>query len=347
MGFEATDADAQSASDTLADDIISPEAQSYVKQILSLYYNLSKQPDLRPCTYTNALFTELILENAKLKEILPGLRALCAEAECCLESRWADTISRGANTQEGKNSPYHSPTPSCASSRILTIPVNKLLVSFPYYSNYIDLTRLELAALQTVDPTPPRQIAFIGSGPLPLTSLCLLSSLNEKSPRTLIQSLVSYLPSWLNLTAPEQPEVAVLNIDHNESALIQSEWLCMKLGKIAKQMSFSLSSASSPPPLHTFPVVYLAALVGASQPQKETLVQSVVAQMKEGALLVIRTSWGLRSLLYPAFDCTTEGILSALEICVVVHPYGHVVNSVIVGRVRARARTLAKSATAA
>jgi nicotianamine synthase len=103
-------------------------------------------------------------------------------------------------------------------------------------------------------------------------------------------------------------------------------------------MSFSLSDALTPPPLHTFSVVYLAALVGASQSQKEILVQKVCAQMREGALLVIRTSWGLRGLLYPDFDCTTEAILPVLEICVVVHPYDHVVNSVIVGRVRLRAR---------
>jgi hypothetical protein len=36
------------------------------------------------------------------------------------------------------------------------------------------------------------------------------------------------------------------------------------------------------------------------------------------------------------FDCTTEAILSILDICVVVHPYDHVVNSVIVGRVKPR-----------
>ncbi|TVY26502.1 putative nicotianamine synthase [Lachnellula hyalina] len=317
MCSEATDTDAKSVSVTLADDTSSLEAQSHVEQVLSLYRSLCKQPDLRPCTSINAIFNELVglctqtmsknvteaAKKAKIKEILPGLRALCAEAECYLEFQWADIISKGANTQEA----------------------HKLLATFPYYSNYIDLTRLELAALQTVDPTPPRQIAFVGSGPLPLTSLCLLSSLNENSPKTLIQSLLSYLPSWLNPTAPERPEVSILNIDNNASALRQSEWLCMKLGKM---------------------VVYLAALVGASQPEKETLVQKVVGQMKEGALLVIRTSWGLRSLLYPDFDCTTEGILSVLDICVVVHPYGHVVNSVIVGRVKARTRamTLAESA---
>ena len=103
-------------------------------------------------------------------------------------------------------------------------------------------------------------------------------------------------------------------------------------------MFFSLSDARNPPSLRDIDVVYLAALVGSSQFQKEVLVQKVVSRMREGALLVIRTSWGLRGLLYPEFDCTTEAILSVLEICLVVHPYDHVVNYVIVGRVRARGK---------
>lgn len=221
-------------------------------------------------------------------------------------------------------------------SRSLTnkTTVRSLLTSFPYYSNYVDLTRLELAALQAVDLTPPKSIAFIGSGPLPLTSLCLLQSLNSNPRRTWLQKLISYLPSWLNLTTPELPKVTLLNIDNNPSALTQSSKMCAKLRE--QQMSFTLSDASSPPPLHAYSVVYLAALVGASQSQKENLIQNVVAQMRDGALMVIRTSWGLRGLLYADFDCTTEAILSVLEICVVVHPYDHVVNSVIVGRVRKR-----------
>ena len=37
------------------------------------------------------------------------------------------------------------------------------------------------------------------------------------------------------------------------------------------------------------------------------------------------------------FDFTTESVLACLEICLVVHPYDHVVNSVIVGRAKPRA----------
>jgi len=64
-------------------------------------------------------------------------------------------------------------------------------------------------------------------------------------------------------------------------------------------MTFLLQDASQITNLQGFDVVYLAALVGSSQSEKEDVMRRVVAQMREGALVVIRTSWGLRGLLYP------------------------------------------------
>ena len=36
------------------------------------------------------------------------------------------------------------------------------------------------------------------------------------------------------------------------------------------------------------------------------------------------------------FNATTNAVLACLEVCMVVHPYNHVVNSVIIGRVKPR-----------
>lgn len=105
--------------------------------------------------------------NERIQEILPGLRNLCAQAECHLESHWAELISSGATTREGMLC-----YPLQTKNNLTNNAVQNLLSTFPYYSNYVDLTRLELAALQAVDPMPPQKIAFIGSGPMPLTSLC-------------------------------------------------------------------------------------------------------------------------------------------------------------------------------
>jgi nicotianamine synthase len=157
--------------------------------------------------------------------------------------------------------------------------VQSRLRGFPYYENYIDLTRIELAAIHAVIPKLPHQIAFIGSGPLPLSSLCLYQSIN--SGDTVLKS-------------------RVLNIDHNEEAITLSASLCEKLGAEGEGMEFVCALAGAPTQsLEKFDVVYLAALVGATQEEKEELLVAVVAQMRDGALLVVRSANGLRTLLYP------------------------------------------------
>lgn len=50
--------------------------------------------------------------------------------------------------------------------------------------------------------------------------------------------------------------------------------------------------------LSGYDIVWLAALVGGIQEDKEAILKSVVAKMKKGSLLVIRGAWGLRSVLY-------------------------------------------------
>lgn len=50
--------------------------------------------------------------------------------------------------------------------------------------------------------------------------------------------------------------------------------------------------------LRNFDVVYLAALVGSTQEQKEAVLVKVVERMSEGALLVVRSADRLRKILY-------------------------------------------------
>jgi hypothetical protein len=47
-----------------------------------------------------------------------------------------------------------------------------------------------------------------------------------------------------------------------------------------------------------FDVVYLAALVGTEQGEKEQLLADVEAKMREGSILVVRSARGLRKVLY-------------------------------------------------
>lgn len=275
--------------------------------------------------------SQAILKDSRVLEILPSLHALCSEAEFELESYYSKRVA-GVDTSRAE----------------------KELRKFPYFDNYVDLTRLELAVIYAVDPRPIRKVAFIGSGPLPLTSLCALEQIKESLPPQ-PKSWIGWFKSLLGKKeTKEEDEIKVLNIDHNSTAIFLSEALCQNLGKCAKGMEFhhgsagdnytSSSSSSSPLPSATKPassdlaehdVVFLAALVGSTQAEKESTLRSIVSRMRPGALLVVRSANGLRGLCYPVFDPTTPGVIGdgGLELCLVVHPKTHVVNSVIVGKV--------------
>lgn len=245
-----------------------------------------------------------MLTNPGVQAVLPSLRHICAQAESCLELHWAEQILQGRD--QG---------PEEVLSR---------LKGFPYYNNYEELTRLELCAILSATKTPPSKVAFIGSGPLPLTSLCLLQSLKQDALVT------SMSPASGTLAEP-----IVLNVDYDEAAIAASRSLCLALGEHGKGMEFICAEATSPAKdLSEFDVVYMAALVGMSQAEKEGIMLQVVGRMRKGALLVVRSSWGLRTCLYPEVDLATSSLLNKLEPCVVVHPYGQVVNSVMVAKVR-------------
>ena len=92
--------------------------------------------------------------------------------------------------------------------------------------------------------------------------------------------------------------------------------------------------------LETFDVIFLAALVGATQEEKERLLLKIVGKMNAGSLIVIRTAHSLRTLLYPEFDYQTKAITAKLEIKFVIHPHGKVVNSIVVAEVRGRGKIL-------
>jgi nicotianamine synthase len=275
-----------------------PEVQNIVTDLLRLSTELFGRTDLRPCDNNN-LFGDLVrlctrtvservvtevrgyplpdgekanraqvLNNPEIIEILPGLRRICAEAEGYLESHWADIIIGTENQFQDEDTGRSS---SLVVQLLANNAVSQRLMDFPYFNNYVDLTRLELAAIHSVDPTPIRKIVFIGSGPLPLTSLQLL----QISPSIL----------------------EILNIDHNCAAISQSSRLSKRLGSKGKGMHFLCAEAGSCD-LRDFDVVYLAALVGSTQAEKEELLKGVVANMREGAILVIRSAHGLRRVLY-------------------------------------------------
>jgi nicotianamine synthase len=247
----------------------STSAHTLFAEIQSIYTSLSTLPSLSPGPQTNALLTRLVslciapytshfttsfFGIHGVHEVCEALRPLCATAEGELEKYWAHRIIQTASS---------TPTSTKAN----------LLDAFPYHQNYIDLSRLECSVLSAYLPASPRRIAFIGSGPLPLTSLCIMDN---------------------------YPEARVHNIDRDAGALDVSRELCAELG--VSGMTFGcedVSQEGSETDWKEFEVVFLAALVGMDNETKMGILGSLARKLKRGTLVVARSARGLRSVLYP------------------------------------------------
>ncbi|KAF1846284.1 Nicotianamine synthase [Cucurbitaria berberidis CBS 394.84] len=289
-------------------------AHQLFTEIESIYNELRTIASLAPRDRVNNLLTRLVSlcisphsttfmshfsSILGVKELCADLRPLCAAAEGELERHWARRIiDSTANIQgEGPNQDTKS-----------------LLHTFPYYQNYIDLSRLECSILEAslaCSSTPPAKIAFIGSGPLPLTSLCV---------------------------SDRYPNATVHNIDRDASALEVSQELCNQLG-YGPRMTFADEDVSQVDSKEkkdwkTFEVVFLAALVGMDTHSKLSILSSLALKLQPGTLVVIRSAQGLRSVLYPVFELTDDIEKIGYEVLVESHPWTKVVNSIIVLRVK-------------
>lgn len=157
-------------------------------------------------------------------------------------------------------------------------PASAMLLNFTYYPNYIDLIRMELNAIASVGKgSRTKTFGVLGSGPLPLTSICILQSLKKN-----------------------KEAVSVHNFDRDPQAISSSSELCCKLGYSRDEMHFQhLDVMTDRCDMHEFDVVYLASLVGITNEEKQKAISNIVKQMRPGALLVIRSAHSLRGLLYP------------------------------------------------
>ncbi|KAL8805104.1 MAG: hypothetical protein Q9182_002194 [Xanthomendoza sp. 2 TL-2023] len=253
---------------------------SLVTEILACYLQLSQLPTLRPSPQVNNLFEDLVhlccysldeditkkasvLTHPSITDIITPLRCLCSAGEFQLEAYWTERILKCTNQREAK----------------------LMLQSFTYYDNYIDLIRMELNALDSVNRgARPRRFAVLGSGPLPMTSLCISQSYNS-----------------------DEDAVVVHNVDRDASAISKSAALCRRLGYRSEQVGFHCADVEGQAfDLRGFDVVYLAGLVGTTNEQKQSIIGGVVQQMSPGAMLILRSAHSIRSLLYPVSFLITQ-----------------------------------------
>ncbi|KAL8840927.1 MAG: hypothetical protein Q9170_001120 [Blastenia crenularia] len=222
--------------------------EQVLANILTCYLRLSELPSLHPSSY--------VLMDPRIVEITIPLRRICSDGEYQLEAYWTKKLLR----KEGQ------------------IKANAALLTFTYYENYLDLLRMEMSAMASViKGARPKKYAVLGSGPLPMTSICILQSLRK-----------------------DGEAINVHNFDRDPWAIAKSSELCGKLGYSTKQIEFqNVDVHDQGYDLRNFDVVYLASLVGITEEEKQDAISEIVKNMSPGALLVLRSAHSLRSLLYP------------------------------------------------
>ncbi|KAL6649802.1 hypothetical protein ACP70R_014026 [Stipagrostis hirtigluma subsp. patula] len=270
------------------------EVAALVQKIAGLHAAIAKLPSLSPSPEVDALFTALVtacvppspVDVTKLgpeaQEMREELIRICSDAEGRLEAHYSDVLNAFDN------------------------PLDHL-DRFPYFSNYINLSKLEHELLvRHIPGLAPSRVAFIGSGPLPFSSLVLAA---RHLPNTLFD-----------------------NYDRCAAANGRARKLVRADKDLCERMSFHTADvADLTDELSEYDVVFLAALVGMAAEDKAKVVAHLGKHMADGAALVVRSAHGARGFLYPIVD--PEDIRrGGFGVMAVFHPDDEVINSVIIAR---------------
>ncbi|XP_078438599.1 nicotianamine synthase 1 [Wolffia australiana] len=262
-----------------------------LRQIWDLYESLSELPSLKPSPEVNALFSKLVLAcvphspidvsrlSEKSKDMRWRLIRLCGEAEGLLESHFSQILGS------------------------FDKPLDHVEM-FPYYGNYVKLARLEHEILRKHSANAPTRVAFIGSGPLPLTSIVLAQR---------------HLRS-----------VTFHNYDIDGNANAMARRLVAPDPDLSARMFFHTADIMEVThALRDYDVVFLAALVGMTAEAKNRVLNHLAKYMAPGAALMLRSAHGARAFLYPIVDLSN---LRCFELLSVFHPTDDVINSVVISR---------------
>lgn len=263
-----------------------------VLKVCELYEKISSLESLKPSKNVDTLFTELVATCtpptpvdvtklcSKIQEIRTNLIKLCGEAEGLLESHFSSILGSFEN------------------------PLDHLNL-FPYYNNYLKLSQLEFNIFSKHCPNSPAKIAFVGSGPLPLTSIVLAT----------FHLTNSYFH----------------NYDINPSANSMAERLVSSDPDLSKRMMFHTNDIMDvTDELEEFDVVFLAALVGMNREDKARVIEHLAKYMAPNATLMLRSAHGARAFLYPVVDLTDD--VRGFEVLSVFHPTDDVINSVVIAK---------------
>lgn len=169
---------------------------------------------------------------------------------------------------------------------------------YPYFQHYQRATSLEIHAIQSLATSPVKRVLMVGSGALPVTSMAL------------------------NKTG-----FATCNLDIHQADLALGKAVSDKLDA-GNPMTFIHNDICNESDLGDYDVVWLAALVG-DEALKTKIIRHLFETMKSGSLLVVRTAYNLRALLYPS---TNEQDLLPFEVKLKIQTYADNFHSMLIAQ---------------
>lgn len=262
-----------------------------IDRISRIHASICKLETLRPSKQVNSLFTQLVklctLPSSVDVLTLPqeeqnmrsSLITLCGRAEGLLELEFSTFLSQIPQPLENLN-------------------------LFPYYENYVELAKLEYRILYENGVVMPQKVAFVGSGPMPLTSIMMAKH-------------------HMKFTHFD-------NFDLDATANNLARQIVATDVDLEKRMKFlTCDIVEVRDKLEEYDCVFLAALVGMNKEEKLKIVAHVRKYMKKGGILLVRSAKGARGFLYPVVE---HDDLMGFEVLSIYHPTNEVINSVILVR---------------
>ncbi|XVF70035.1 hypothetical protein PTKIN_Ptkin11bG0129000 [Pterospermum kingtungense] len=266
-------------------------AENLVARLIELHDSIAKLESLRPSKQVNSLFTRLV----KL---------------CTLPS----DIDIGALSDEVQDKRFNVMLLSGRAEGLLELEIATFLSKipqplknlnlFPYYDNYVKLANLEYRILSENGVVQPKKVAFVGSGPMPLTSI-VMATHHMKSTH-------------------------FDNFDIDETANDVARQIVASDCEFEKRMKFlTFDIMEVKEKLGEYDCIFLAALVGMNKEEKFKIIGHIRKYMKAGGFLLVRSANGARAFLYPV---VVEDDLPGFELLSIFHPTDEVINSVVLVR---------------
>ncbi|KAJ1567136.1 hypothetical protein HK405_007015, partial [Cladochytrium tenue] len=241
--------------------------------------------DLRPSPLVNRLFGDLVSSAERMKrdpslsvaaERLTSVHSLCSRGESFMEEHWANRVAADP----------------------------KAIHEFPYEDNYVQLTAGEYGAVCAAIGGRPARVAFVGSGPLPLTAV-----------------------EWLRI----DPDVHVTCFDNDAAALEQGRVTALSIMPESRDRLHFLLADALEVDYAIFDVVIVAALVGLGAEAKRGVLAAVAERVRSDALVAARSvPTDGRRWLYPRIE--SEQVPSSLNVIDEWMPPAGVINSLVLMR---------------